>query len=83
MPHANRLSHRACNVAFKGWVSGQICPARAVCQNPVEKTVRNPYFLGICRFPERSCDSHPSPVPKWRLVQVLQPRRAKLSTLPQ
>ena len=64
MLRANRLSHSAYNVALKGWVSVQICPARALCQNSAEKTLRNPYFSGASRFLGRSCDSPPSPAPK-------------------
>lgn len=55
---ANRLSRSAYNMALEGWVSVQICPARAVCQNPIEKTLGNPYFFRVSRFPEHSCDSH-------------------------
>lgn len=58
MLSANRLSRSAYNMALKGWVSVQICPARAVCQNPIEKTLGNPYFFGVSRFPEHSCDLH-------------------------
>lgn len=44
MLHANRLPPSAYNVGLKGWVSVQICPAKAVCKNPVEESLRTPYF---------------------------------------
>ena len=50
MLHTKRLSHRAYNAALKGWLAGQICPAREVCPNPVEKTLRKLYFSGVSRF---------------------------------
>ena len=56
MLHTKRLSHRAYNAALKGWLAGQICPAREVCPNPVEKTLRNLYFSGVSRFLGCSCN---------------------------